>query len=421
MPKIGLYVFARDCRITDNPSLLAFAAQVDCLLCVYCVEPLSEFARRYSQTSASEAQRGYLKQTLIELNQQLASLGQVLLVVDTSVVQTVKQVIAKHTISHIGYSHSAGSDEQCVWQQLQGQYPDITFINGGGNTLFNLAQLPFSLANLPHSFSAFRKQVDNIQSTPACKALTRLPPAPETVAFGLPESIQQASNPYFSGGEIAAQTHLLEYFASPAASDYKNTRNALQGERFSTQFSPYLAHGSLSARQILHALNDYEDRHGVNESTYWMYFELLWREYFYWYACKYQQRLFWLSGIAEQRPLLAFSARSFADWCHANTPYPLVNALMRQLNLTGWMSNRGRQIVASCLINELGVDWRYGAAYFEQRLIDYDVASNWGNWQYIAGVGADPRGGRHFNLEKQRLMYDPDGKFVDTWLPQQTA
>ncbi len=88
---------------------------------------------------------------------------------------------------------------------------------------------------------------------------------------------------------------------------------------------------------------------------------------------------------------------------------------MNELNATGYLSNRGRQIAASCLVNELGIDWRCGAAYFEQQLVDYDVASNWGNWQYIAGVGADPRGGRHFNLEKQRDLYDPDRHYIERW------
>jgi len=90
--------------------------------------------------------------------------------------------------------------------------------------------------------------------------------------------------------------------------------------------------------------------------------------------------------------------------------------LMKQLNDTGYMSNRGRQIVASCLVNELQCDWRYGAAYFQQQLIDYDPAVNWGNWQYLAGVGADPRGSRRFNLQKQQQTYDPQGLFINAWL-----
>lgn len=82
------------------------------------------------------------------------------------------------------------------------------------------------------------------------------------------------------------------------------------------------------------------------------------------------------------------------------------------------MSNRGRQIVASCLVNELGIDWRYGAAYFQEMLIDYDTASNWGNWQYIAGVGVDPRGGRHFDIAKQTRIFDPDNAFINKWQGQ---
>jgi deoxyribodipyrimidine photo-lyase len=88
---------------------------------------------------------------------------------------------------------------------------------------------------------------------------------------------------------------------------------------------------------------------------------------------------------------------------------------MKELNATGFLSNRGRQIVASCLVNELAIDWRYGAAYFEQQLLDYDVGSNWGNWQYLAGVGADPRGKRHFDLEKQTKQFCPDGLYINKW------
>ncbi len=72
-------------------------------------------------------------------------------------------------------------------------------------------------------------------------------------------------------------------------------------------------------------------------------------------------------------------------------------------------------VAASCLVNELAVDWRYGAAYFEQQLLDYDVASNWGNWQYLACVGADPRGKRHFDLDKQTRQYDPEERFINKW------
>ncbi len=93
-----------------------------------------------------------------------------------------------------------------------------------------------------------------------------------------------------------------------------------------------------------------------------------------------------------------------------------MDASMRELKYTGYMGNRGRQNVASFLINDLEFpDWRAGAEYFESMLIDHDVASNWCNWAYIAGVGSDPRGGRRFNVVKQSFAHDPEGWFIRGW------
>jgi deoxyribodipyrimidine photo-lyase len=128
--------------------------------------------------------------------------------------------------------------------------------------------------------------------------------------------------------------------------------------------------------------------------------------------------MFALRGIQNKDPNLTYCPEHFNAWCCGETNNEFVNAFMRQLLHTGWMSNRGRQIVASYLINEMSIDWRYGAAWFEQQLIDYDVAANWGNWQYLAGVGTDPRGRRHFNIEKQRQTYDPECTFITRWLAQ---
>jgi deoxyribodipyrimidine photo-lyase len=176
-----------------------------------------------------------------------------------------------------------------------------------------------------------------------------------------------------------------------------------------------LADGSLSAREVAATISEYERTETRNESTYWLWFELLWREYFHWYALKHGADLFRRDGVQRKRRPVTFYGHRFKAWCEGNTQYPVVNAAMNQLRETGYMSNRGRQLVASCFVNELELDWRYGAAWFEEQLIDYDVASNYGNWQYLAGVGADPRGLRRFNLEKQAQQYDPAGAFVNRW------
>ena len=209
---------------------------------------------------------------------------------------------------------------------------------------------------------------------------------------------------------------MREYlFVSHGIARYKETRNALDDPLASSRLSPWLANGCLSVREVTGMIDEYEQSETRNDSTYWLWFELLWREYFYWYAMKHGRRLFLRDGVQQQSRDTAFHRPDFESWCRGTTPYPLVNAAMNQLRLTGYISNRARQLVASCLVNELAQDWRYGAAWFEQQLVDYDVASNYGNWQYLAGVGADPRGLRQFNLDKQVSQYDPEGHFVARW------
>lgn len=108
----------------------------------------------------------------------------------------------------------------------------------------------------------------------------------------------------------------------------------------------------------------------------------------------------------------------FKAWREGRTGVPFVDANMREMLQTGWMSNRGRQNVASFLIKDLGLDWRLGAEWFESVLLDHDVCSNYGNWNYAAGIGNDPRENRKFNMVKQGLDYDPDGEYIRAWIPE---
>ena len=108
--------------------------------------------------------------------------------------------------------------------------------------------------------------------------------------------------------------------------------------------------------------------------------------------------------------------RLFEAWTQGKTSEALINAGMNELRVTGFVSNRMRQILASYWVFGMKQDWRYGAAWFEHCLVDYDVASNWGNWAYIAGVGNDNRGGREFNIEKQTQLFDKDGAYRAQWL-----
>jgi len=222
----------------------------------------------------------------------------------------------------------------------------------------------------------------------------------------------------FKGGETEAFKRLRHYFYGTRAIDtYKETRNGMIGEDYSTKFSPWLSLGCISPRAIYNELQKYEKEFGANKSTYWLVFELLWRDYFRFMMKKHRNKFFQQNGIKNNKVKLEeHDPEIFAKWMKGQNGNDFIDANMRELSLTGYLSNRGRQNVASYLCNNLKVDWRYGAAYFEQQLIDYDVCSNWGNWAYLAGVGNDPRANRVFNIDKQATDYDPDGLYRKLWL-----
>jgi len=291
-----------------------------------------------------------------------------------------------------------------------------------------------------------------------------LKPFADDSSFGLPEPPSWPAGTLsahpFTGGETAAQERLSHLISSGAMTRYKATRNGMLGLDFSTKLSAYLNIGNLTARQIHWAMFNFEEGRGEGENaegygraetegTAAVRFELLWRDYMRLCTRKYGNKLFDVHGFRsrenEQNPKLPNSTNLpasqsqnttsgpskkhwayldqntrpiFTRFCAGRTGASLIDASNRELILTGYTSNRARQNVASFLSSHLGLDWRLGAEWYEFLLIDYDVSNNWGNWQYVAGVGNDPRLGRTFNPVKQALDYDPKGEYVRAWLPE---
>ena len=477
--KTGLYWLGNDLRRHDNECFVKASESVEHLLIVYCIEPQWLTAGRYQQMRMGQHRRQFLAQSLKQLKHQLESEGQQLLIFAGDPLTVLPKLIAQYNVQQVFRSLHPGFDEQQQWLSLRDtleqstpqqilkwhELDNLSLINqhdimrACDIDVFN-KPIAIDMLHNPSehkandfipSFSKFRRIIET-----AIKKQHLIIDPPLTFSRALPKPAALSPTNYtqlaehwvsnidsaleldntdnasditsntlinddaFLGGERAAQEHLKNYFSDLRAHQYKSVRNSLGGWENSTKFSAWLANGSLSARQVIAALVEFEEEHERSDSSYWIFFELLWREYFFWYALFYQKDLFRFSGIQQRRPLCSFYPDRFKGWTDASTPYPLVNACMTQLNQTGYMSNRGRQIVASCFVNELELDWRYGAAYFETQLIDYDVGANWGNWQYLAGVGADPRsndnGGRHFDLVKQQQRFDPKGEFIRQWL-----
>lgn len=309
---------------------------------------------------------------------------------------------------------AAGIEVETIWQ----------------SSLIDPDDLPFEMSALPQVFTAFRKRLEaeGVQPRPPIATPNELPPPvtlpPESTSidrmFGSTSVVHddRSSFPYaqreFRGGESAALGHLERYFAGTLPQRYKHTRNGLEGVDYSTKFSPWLATGALSPRVLYAALKSHEGSQGANESTYWIWFELLWRDYFRFLHLQHGARLYRAAGLTREPPPPHDAAR-FDAWRAGRSGELFNDAGMRELAATGYLSNRLRQNVASWLINDLNGDYRAGAAWFESQLVDYDPCSNQGNWLYLAGRGTDPREGRRFDPVRQSRMYDPDGTYRLLW------
>ncbi|RXJ74109.1 deoxyribodipyrimidine photolyase [Veronia nyctiphanis] len=413
----GLIWFRHDLRLSDNPALTALSRRCKKAILLYVIDPNWFRPSRHQCAHMGKFRQEFLYQSLRELDSQLRINRQRLVVKVGNPLEIIPKLCKKHSVDLVAATSHPGVFEQHQIANLKRNI-GCEVITAESFTLFLENQIPFQKDDFPATFTQFRKFVEKNHILPCIPIST-----PEE----LPQRLVEASDSYddqefvydlrpYQGGEDSAAFQLNQYFwKSHRVKSYKQTRNGFDGWNFSSRLSAWLANGSISARTVAAELDNYEYRHGKDESTQALYFELLWREYFQWMMKTYGAKMFQFTGIKDKRPLTSFYSDRYKSWEEGTTEYPLVNACMRQLKQTGWLSNRGRQIVASCLVNELGVDWRFGAAYFEQQLIDFDVASNYGNWQYLAGVGADPRGQRHFNLEKQAEMYDPDGTFTRRW------
>ncbi|NRP47151.1 MULTISPECIES: DASH family cryptochrome [unclassified Marinobacterium] len=404
--------FTNNLRLDDN-TVFNKARNSEQLTCLFIQHPRDKRTNRFGFKGIGKHRQQFLNQALSSLHSKLSLLNQALEVIESDYVEALSQVILRDQVEHLVTSRHTGSYEQSALKEIASRFPHLVITVLETHTLYGERQLPFALAELPDSFTPFRKKIESIEVDARIAEPDSLPPLGDKQ--GSTFNIDCSSENAFNGSEQSALDHLEHYFSSDLPATYKETRNGLDEWACSTKFSPWLALGVLSPKRIIERLNRYEEDVVANDSTYWIFFELLWRDYFQWYAHKWGNKIYHQTGPFNRKPLTSFYPERMKSWIEGTTPYPIVNAAMRQLKATGYQSNRARQLVASCLVHELGIDWRYGAAYFEEALIDFDLASNWGNWQYLGGVGADPRGHRQFNLAKQTQTYDPEGLFIQRW------
>lgn len=432
----ALVWFRNDLRIHDHEPLFRAARQYEEVLTVYCIDP-----RLQAQTSAGFKKTGvfragFLLDSLNNLNENLKAIGGRLIILKGKPEVEIPEFAKTHQIKRVYYSGEQCIEEQMIERSLEKelwklQIPLSCYIT---NSLIHPADLPYPVKALPDIFTEFRKSVETFCKPRPCF------PAPTTINSQQVNSTQQVPcladlgydiSPleteeyakrafHQKGGETAALNRIQSYFfENKHLSNYKETRNGLLGSDYSSKLSAYLAFGCISPRYVYEQVKQYEKDIESNDSTYWLIFELLWRDYFKYVARKYGNKIFQpqgIKGISLSAKYHSKKDETFVKWVNGETGDDFVDANMKELLHTGFMSNRGRQNVASYLVKDLKVNWLLGAQWFEEMLIDYDPCSNYGNWNYVAGIGNDPRENRYFNTQKQALTYDPKGSYRAYWL-----
>ena len=420
----SIYWFRKNLRLRDNPSLFNAIKDNDEIIFIYIIDLQTYNPNGLDIHEIGDFRKKFIMESVSDLEKNLKSKKIHLHVFEGDKFKILEEIRSSHGIDTIYCSKEVGWYEEEDEKKLINK--NFELIMSEDPHLIEESELPFNQDDLPLIFTPFRKKVE--KNSKIRNEVSELPIVNKAIVntelkflskIEVNNIINHSNTAYpFEGGEKNALERLKSYlWESHNIAKYKETRNGLIGTEYSSKFSAYLSTGSISPVTIYHEIKKFEREVKKNSSTYWLIFELMWREFFRYVAKKGKKNIFMINGINGNIFNRNFNSdiNLFKKWCDGKTGQEFIDANMVELNSTGFMSNRGRQNVASYLINELDLNWTWGAAYFESKLIDYDVASNWCNWMYMAGVGNNVRNWA-FNPSKQSEMYDKAGKFRSLWL-----
>ena len=440
-----------DLRLEDNGAVVGAAAAAAGSLAGVVVLPADPYAQALVSRPAHRAavrgappgvvrasprRIGHLLQAIDELRETWRAHGSALFVVRGDPWECVPALAARLGVRQVHTAPCLAFDEQRENDRTERALSaaGVRLLVHDETTMIAPEDLPFAIDQLPDVFTSFRRAVEKScrvrvplgvpELTPLTEDLRAEAEALSTATMEVPElkearaaaaTVDPRASFAVRGGRSHGLARMRHWFwETDCIARYKETRDGLVGADFASRLSPWLALGTLSPREVAAEIRRYEAERMANDSTYWMFFELLWRDYFHFWVRRWQGRAFKAAGVLGRTPCGAQDREAFLRWCEGGTGEPFVDAGMRELAATGQLSNRARQNVASWLTRTAGIDWRWGAAWFESQMIDFDVGPNWGNWQYVAGVGNDPRN-RVFDVRGQAERYDGDGAYRARW------
>jgi deoxyribodipyrimidine photo-lyase len=416
--------FRNDLRLHDNEILSEAIRRADKVLPVYIFDPY------YFKTGASGVLKTgsfrarFLIESVANLRQNLQQHGAELLIRTGEPAEVLTQLAEEYHISEVYHHREVAPEETDVSEKVEAALwkMKLNLKHFIGHTMYHKEDLPFPIKDIPDSFVAFKKKVERDSNVRQCIAspgeigipqITDAGSLPTLADLGVPEPTDdpRATN-QFTGGETEALNRLEQFFIAQQNCAQKAGKGAVS---ISSCLSPWLALGCLSPRQVYWEVVKHR---GLLQNNDALMLELLWRDYFRFMFKKHGQKYFRAEGFNNEAPESASNQDElFEQWKAGETGVPYIDAAMHELNATGYINNYSRQAVATFLTKDLQVDWTRGALYFEEKLIDYSPASNWGNWAFVAGVGNDTKSNRYFNAAKPANQLDSKSDFITTWLP----
>ncbi|HMG16023.1 MAG TPA: DASH family cryptochrome [Saprospiraceae bacterium] len=426
--------FRQDLRLHDNEAIVEALKYADQVLFVYVFD--DKFFKEntsfgFKKTDALRAK--FIIESVEDLRKNLKLHGAELVVRVGKAEDIIFNLAHSYKSSWVYCNRERTRDELEIQDELERRLwtigQEIRYTRG--KMLYYTQDLPFPITHTPDSFVSFRKEVERIvpvrlplEVPLELKSVTAdIEPGemPNLTDLDYKNTDSMSSNSSsLLGGENAGLSRLRAFlWDTDQILDYFEKKNCQIGPEHSSKFSAYLAQGCLSPKLIYHEIKRYEEKKGGNQSTYQIIVELLWRDYFRLIGKKYGEKIFLKSGpLGIMSKIWSEDMNLFHKWSRGETGIPFIDANMRELNATGFLSHRARQNVAGFLINDLNINWQMGAEYFESVLIDYDICSNWCNWNYIAGISNDTKEHRNINILTQAKRYDPKAEYIRQWVPE---
>jgi deoxyribodipyrimidine photo-lyase len=422
--KTILVWFRNDLRIHDNEILLEAIRKADKILPVYCFDPFYFTKSASGEPKTGNFRARFLLESVADLRKNLRAHGAELIIRTGNPAEILPQLCEEYQVNEVYHHREVAYEETGISEQVEEALWKIKlnlkhFI---GHTLYHKEDLPFPIKDIPDSFAIFKKKIERDSNVRPCTdapgeinipVITDAGEIPTLIELGLDEPVDDPrANIKLVGGETEALKQLQNFLSNIQQANPKTGKNNASSS-VASHLSPWITIGCISLRQVYWEVlktGNFQHNNGP------LILELLWRDYFRFMFKKHGQKFIAAKNDDNVSDFAENQDELFDKWKSGTTGTPLVDAIMHELNATGYINNYSRQITAGYLVNTLKVDWTKGASYFEEKLIDYSPASNWGNWAFIAGIGNDPRDNRYFNIARQTGELETKGDFIDTWL-----